>query len=472
LNRGPLVRALLASAAVAAALTLASCDTDSSTPAVGGRHLQPLSDRMLIEIESKNMAKESPILVRVFKEESELEIWKEDKTGRFALLHTYPICRWSGELGPKIKQGDRQAPEGFYTITPGLMNPNSNYYLAINIGFPNAYDRANGRTGAFVMIHGDCSSAGCYAMTDEQVGEIYALARESFFGGQKTFQIQAYPFKMTPLNMARHRNSSNMAFWKMIKEGYDHFEVTRLQPKVDTCEKRYVFDAESSGKFSAADRCPAYKIPEEIASAVREKQRRDDVQTAELSNRTPAAPITTGVDGGMNATFLTALKSHGGPGAVIHTAVGTIPPHVNPPREPESAAGSMFSLASADPRLAPGPGPTVQVASATSSGGVGGFFSHLFGSKTSDDQAGASRTTQPADASASKPKRTATAKAAPSAPRPAETKTANAAKPAAPKQEASADPERTAASSNGQLSGAAPTVPSGGFENRFGAWNN
>jgi murein L,D-transpeptidase YafK len=192
--------------------------------------MQPLSERMLADIENRNMAKESPILVRIFKEESELEVWKEDKTGRFALLRTYPICRWSGELGPKIKQGDRQAPEGFYTITPGQMNPNSNYYLAINTGFPNAYDRANDRSGAFLMIHGDCSSAGCYAMTDEQIAEIYSLARESFFGGQKSFQISAFPFRMTPLNMAKHRNSPHMAFWRMIKQGYDHFEVMRLEP--------------------------------------------------------------------------------------------------------------------------------------------------------------------------------------------------------------------------------------------------
>ena len=108
--------------------------------------MQPLSDRMVAEIEKRNMAKESPILVRIFKEESELEVWKEDQSGRLALLRTYPICRWSGELGPKVKQGDRQAPEGFYTITPALMNPNSSFYLAINMGFPNAYDRANGRT--------------------------------------------------------------------------------------------------------------------------------------------------------------------------------------------------------------------------------------------------------------------------------------------------------------------------------------
>jgi len=207
-----LVRSLLASAAVAAAIALAGCDTDG-TPSVGGRHMQPLSERMVAEIETRNMEKESPILVRIFKEEAELEVWKEDKNGRFALLRTYPICRWSGELGPKIKEGDRQAPEGFYTITPGLMNPNSNYYLAINMGFPNAYDRANGRSGAFLMIHGDCSSRGCYAMTDEQIAEIYALARESFFGGQKSFQIQAYPFRMTPLNMAKHRDSPSMAFW-------------------------------------------------------------------------------------------------------------------------------------------------------------------------------------------------------------------------------------------------------------------
>ena len=442
--------------------------------------MQSLSDRMLTEIENKNMAKESPILVRIFKQESELEVWKEDKNGQFALLKTFPICRWSGELGPKIKQGDRQAPEGFYTITPGLMNPNSNYYLAINTGFPNAYDRANGRTGAFLMIHGDCSSAGCYAMTDEQIGEIYALARESFFGGQKSFQIQAYPFKMTPLNMAKHRNSPNMAFWKMLKEGYDHFEVTRREPKVDVCERHYVFDAESSGKFSASDHCPAYKVPEQIASAVREKQHRDEAQTAELISRgTPAAPVKMGVDGGMNPTFLAAVKSHGGPGAPIKTALGTIPAHVNPPAEGPAESPSfpsIMSLASADSRPAPAPAPaprsSVQVASANS-GGVGSFFSGLFGSK-SEDQA----TPQPAEtASSSKPKAkpaasaskpTATAAARPKSEAQPATKTADAApKASPPKQETNAPPANNTAN---VLSGAAPTVPSGGFDNRFGAW--
>jgi murein L,D-transpeptidase YafK len=486
------MRSLLASAALAAAIALAGCDTDGTTTAVNGRHMQPLSERMQADIEAKNMDKESAILVRLFKEESELEVWKQDRTGRFALLHTYPICRWSGDLGPKIREGDRQAPEGFYTITPGLMNPNSNYYLAINTGFPNAYDRANGRTGDFLMIHGDCSSRGCYAMTDEQIGEIYALAREAFFGGQKSFQIQAYPFKMTALNLARHRNSPHMAFWKMIKQGYDAFEVSHLEPKVDVCERHYVFNAEASSKFGPADKCPAYRVQEDIMSAVRDKQRRDDAQVAELINRgTPAAPAAMGVDGGMNPAFLAAVKSHGGPGATIKTALGTIPPHVNPPAEapPDGPTGSFMSLASADSRPAPAPrssaqvsstqvsstqASSTQVASAGSSGGIGSFFGNLFGSK-SDDQSAASQpaptagTPKSKPVAAPKPTQTASASAVRPKSEPA-TKTASApaSKPQAapPVQEANADASKTTS----VMTGAAPTVPSGGFENRFGAW--
>ena len=197
LIRASLVRALTASAVVAAALTLAGCYGEDAYQ-LPTRAMKELSPQTLALLEQKKMPKDSPILVRIFKEESELEVWKQDTTGRFQILKVYPICRWSGDLGPKVHEGDRQAPEGFYAITPDLMNPNSNYYLAINTGFPNAYDKANGRTGAFLMIHGDCSSRGCYAMTDEQIGEIYSLARESFLGGQQSFQLQAYPFRMTP----------------------------------------------------------------------------------------------------------------------------------------------------------------------------------------------------------------------------------------------------------------------------------
>jgi murein L,D-transpeptidase YafK len=300
-----LLRALLASAAIAAVMILCGC---GGTP-VTRRDMQPLSERTLAELKAKKMDQSSPVLLRIFKEESELEVWKQDESGRFALFRTYPICRWSGELGPKIMTGDRQAPEGFYTITPGLMNPNSSQYLAINTGFPNAYDRANGRTGAFLMIHGGCSSAGCYAMTDEQIAEIYALVRDSFFGGQASVQLQAYPFRMTALNMARHRNSPHIAFWRMLKQGHDHFEVTHLEPRVDVCEKRYTFDAESIATFSPAAPCPAYRVPEEIAAAVREKQRRDEIDTVEMINRSiPTVPVTTGVDGGTNPAFVAAAR--------------------------------------------------------------------------------------------------------------------------------------------------------------------
>jgi murein L,D-transpeptidase YafK len=348
LSHRPLARTLLASAAVAAAMALAGCET--GTEMMPGRALAPLSDKMLAEIEQKKMNKDSPILVRVFKTEAELEVWKQDRDGQYALLKTYPVCRWSGDLGPKIKEGDRQAPEGFYNITPGLMNPNSQYYLAFNLGFPNAYDSANGRTGQFLMVHGDCSSRGCYAMTDEQMSEIYALARESFFGGQKSFQVQAYPFRMTPVNMAKHRNSPHMAYWKMIKQGYDHFEVTHQEPKVDVCEKRYVFNAAAPANssrplaFNSRSKCPVYEIPQEIRNAVAAKQRQDEVQTAELIARgTPAAPNRAGVDGGMNPIFLAKLEQ-GLPLkttdtlALLKPAPGTIPGHVIPPAQPAAAA--------------------------------------------------------------------------------------------------------------------------------------
>src|SRR5690606_38274048 len=128
--------------------------------------------------------------------------------------------------------------------------PQSAYYLSFNMGYPNAFDRALGRTGSQLMVHGDCSSRGCYAMTDEQISEIYALGREAFFGGQRAFQVQADPFRLTPANFARHRNNPNVPCWKMLKEGNDRFEVTRQEPKVDVCEKRYVFDAQAPANAS------------------------------------------------------------------------------------------------------------------------------------------------------------------------------------------------------------------------------
>src|SRR5579862_5767136 len=372
LVRRPLLRSLLAATAIAAAVALAGCDTDS-VGLPSGRALAPLSEKMLALIDQKNMSKESPILVRLFKEESELEVWKQDNTGRFELLKTYTICRWSGELGPKVREGDRQAPEGFYAITPGLMNPNSNYYLAINTGFPNAYDRANGRTGDFLMIHGDCSSRGCYAMTDEQIAEIYALARESFFGGQREFQIQAYPFRMTPANLARHRNSPNMAFWKMLKVGDDHFLVSHMEPKVDVCDKHYVFDAQPADNstrtltFTPSGRCPAYQVDPQIAGPANDKQRNDEYQLAQLISRdVPTAPLSNGTDGGMNRVFASKLEN---PTYTYDDAGHLHVPPLQPGRLP--------------PQISTGPSTVATTASTNGGSSASGFFGSLFGSKAS-----------------------------------------------------------------------------------------
>jgi murein L,D-transpeptidase YafK len=312
--RATALRALVLAAAFAAGLAPAAALGESSNrlPAKATRELPP---ELLALLRQKRMPKFSPILVRLFKEEAELEVWKQDTTGRFQLLKIYPICRWSGDLGPKLQEGDRQAAEGFYTVTPELMNPNSNYYLSINVGYPNSFDKAHNRDGSLIMIHGDCSSRGCYAMTDEQISEIYALARDTFLGGQPSFQVQAFPFRMTPANLARHRNSPNLAFWKMLKVGNDHFETTRLEPKVNVCNRRYVFDAQPPPNspyplaFNPADKCPAFVVNPKIARQVLEKQRADDLEYAQLvKDNLPAAPIYSGLDGGMNEAFLARFQ--------------------------------------------------------------------------------------------------------------------------------------------------------------------
>jgi murein L,D-transpeptidase YafK len=324
--RATLLRALVLTAALAAGLTPVTClgeNLGENSNPLPAKATKELPAELLSLLRQKKMPKYSPILVRVFKEEAELEVWKQDTTGRFQILKIYPICRWSGDLGPKLHEGDRQAPEGFYAITPELMNPNSNYYLSINVGYPNSFDKANNRHGSLLMIHGDCLSAGCYAMTDQQISEIYSLARDSFLGGRPSFQVQAYPFRLTPANLARHRNNPELAFWKMLKIGNDHFETTHLEPKVDVCNRLYVFDAQpppNSPKplvFNPADRCPAFVVNPKIAAAAQEKQRTDELEYAQLlKDNVPAAQIYSGLDGGMNKAFLTQF-----PGRVMLSKV-------------------------------------------------------------------------------------------------------------------------------------------------------
>ncbi|EFO33378.1 pollen allergen Poa pIX/Phl pVI [Roseibium sp. TrichSKD4] len=256
---------------------LAGCQADEL--GYGPKHKRPVDSTIKRKMTELGMRSTSPIMIRIFKQESELEVWKQARGGRYKLLETFEICKWSGELGPKFKEGDRQAPEGFYEIMPSLMNPKSSYHLAFNLGYPNRFDRAHGRTGSHLMVHGACSSRGCYAMTDKQVQDIYALARDSFKGGQRSFQVQAFPFRMTPENMAKNRESEHMDFWRMLKVGYDHFELTKVPPKISVCEKKYVFDATplvDGVPFRATAKCPDYKVPDRTAMLVAQKQSTDE----------------------------------------------------------------------------------------------------------------------------------------------------------------------------------------------------
>jgi murein L,D-transpeptidase YafK len=253
----------------------------------------PIPGSTLALMAAKNTSPSAPVLIRSYKKEAELEVWKLAKDGRYVYIKTFPICRWSGQLGPKQAQGDRQAPEGFYTIARRQMNPNSHYYLSFDTGFPNAYDKAHGASGAYLMVHGTCSSAGCYAMTDKQIGEIYAIARDALAGGQQAFQFQAFPFRMTAQNMAKYRTNTNVEFWRQLKEGSDRFEATGEEPVVSVVTGRYAF---------APSRDPAR---EEAAKAFHTAE---EEKIASLVIDGAAAIRTSYSDGGQHPAFAALLK--------------------------------------------------------------------------------------------------------------------------------------------------------------------
>lgn len=281
-----------------AALLVASCSTgiDALDPST------EITPKLAREIKSKGFNQEDAVLIRIFKEESELEIWKIKPSGEYALFKTYPICRWSGKLGPKKKTGDRQAPEGFYQVNMGLLNPKSQYYLSFNLGYPNRLESALGYTGEALMVHGACSSSGCFAMTDPQVAELYAMVQKAMRSGQRSFQVQSYPFRMTSAKMTGHAGDPNMAFWRNLKQGYDAFERTKREVKVSVCESRYQFNRSFAEEPSnALGACPATTDGSVVADASTETQ-----TILETGVREHAY-----VDGGMHPSFRAQLKRYG-----------------------------------------------------------------------------------------------------------------------------------------------------------------
>jgi murein L,D-transpeptidase YafK len=194
-------------------------------------------------LEEKGLRAGAPVFIRIFKKERQLELWVRKDDGTYALFRTYPVVAMSGELGPKLAEGDNQAPEGFYHVPPAAMKPDSTFHLAFNLGYPNAYDRAHGRTGSFLMVHGNEVSIGCFAMTNEKIEEIYTLCDLALKNGQPFFRVHAFPFRLTDKRIADIAGNKWEDFWKNLKEGYDFFEREKKPPEVTVSGRRYVFQA-------------------------------------------------------------------------------------------------------------------------------------------------------------------------------------------------------------------------------------
>ena len=228
---------------------------DFGLPMPGAPDVTRLPERLAEHGVSQGAA----IFMRIFKREFELELWMK-RDGVFHRFATYPICRWSGALGPKFKTGDHQAPEGFYSVDASALNPNSSWYRSFNLGYPNAFDAAHGRTGSLIMVHGGCASVGCFAMTNAQMGEIWSLVTGALNAGQKRFQVQVFPFRMTDERLKGYAGHAALPFWQMLKQGHDLFEAGLLPPRISVCKGVYGF--EPSGLYPNGDggienRCPA-----------------------------------------------------------------------------------------------------------------------------------------------------------------------------------------------------------------------
>lgn len=196
---------------------------------------------------AKGLVKGRPVFIRIFKASSELEIWMQGEKDRgYVLLDTYPICHWTGTLGPKLREGDKQSPEGFYSVSIRQMRLVGRWQKAFNIGFPNPHDQLNKRTGSFILVHGGCSSVGCFAMTEQVQEEIFELAKAAVTSGQERFHIHIFPFRMSEETLAAHAGNTWVPFWRDLKAGYDSFERTHMPPKIAICEQRYhVTDADA-----------------------------------------------------------------------------------------------------------------------------------------------------------------------------------------------------------------------------------
>jgi murein L,D-transpeptidase YafK len=223
-------------------VTISNAQTEVPSSTRSRRAIERAEPALKSALTKKGLQYGAPIFIRIVKIPPELEVWVRVRQ-IFRLFKTYRICTFGrGTIGPKLRKGDGQAPEGFYFVTPRRMNPLSAFHLSFNIGYPNAYDRAHGRTGGDIMVHGSCVSIGCYAMTDRKIEEIYALADAAFQNGQRFFRVHIFPFRMTNRHMRKHSDSPWIEFWRNLKEGYDFFNSALMPPNVRVRNSRYIFE--------------------------------------------------------------------------------------------------------------------------------------------------------------------------------------------------------------------------------------
>ena len=221
-----------------AAFNMACAEKSSNRADIARKRVTPVLNSFL---EPCGARVGSPVFLRAVKEDSVLELWvKPDKAECYMLAKRYPIAAWSGKLGPKEKEGDRQTPEGFYEVEPSGLNPRSNYHLSFNIGYPNAYDRSLNRTGSFIMVHGRDVSIGRLAMTDSGIEEIYTMVEQALVHGQKNVPVQIYPFVPTPARLSEEKDSPHAAFWADMARAWDWTERTRTPARVKVVNGRLV----------------------------------------------------------------------------------------------------------------------------------------------------------------------------------------------------------------------------------------
>ena len=210
---------------------------EGNLPLAGTPDLSRLNERLA----DKGVKLGAPVLLRVFKSESEFEVWIRKDDASYVLFATYPVCHWSGTLGPKLREGDKQTPEGFYTVTRAQMRHIGRWPRSLNLGFPNVFDQVQARNGSHILVHGGCSSVGCFAMTNAVVEEIYGFVEKAVAGGQTYVPVHVFPFRMSEANLALQKDSPWQPFWANLKEGYDFVERAKRPPRISVCDSRYKF---------------------------------------------------------------------------------------------------------------------------------------------------------------------------------------------------------------------------------------